>query len=184
MCTTASIRDCCWVIRKETFPEDAVRAKEHIAVSTLLCSEALGCACAAMGRAWGLCSLFGGQNESSPLWVPNPAPSGLEPHSLVPKPAEIGAGGITLCLWAEECPNWSCHLLGLIVSLILTLLWVSLPGKLSCSTQSASCCRASILQTLKVVKDPQWMSHSLGGSKPVCKRRSHWEKGAEEKEEI
>lgn len=53
-------------------------------VSTLLCSEALGCACAAWAEAGGcaveqclLCTLFQEQNESSPLWVPNPAPSGL-----------------------------------------------------------------------------------------------------------
>lgn len=110
-------------------------------------------------------------------------PPGWEPHSLVPKLAEIGAGGITLCLWAEECPDRSCHLAGAHpVPVSSPWLQVSLRGN-SSSTQSASCCRASIT-LVKVIKDPQWMSHSLGGSKPVCKRRSHWEKGPEEKREI
>lgn len=74
-------------------------------------------------------------------------PPGWEPHRLVPKLAEIGAGGITLCLWTEECPNRSCHLAGA-HPLPASSPWLqaSLPGKLSSSTQSASCCRASITQ--------------------------------------
>lgn len=41
-----------------------------------------------------------------------------------------------------------------------------------------------LFSPLKVIKVPQWMSHTLGGSKPFCKRRSHWEKGPEGKGEI
>lgn len=117
-------------------------------------------------------------------------PPGCEPHSLVPKLAEIGwgsckAGGITLYLSAEEHPNRSCRLAGTRPALASSpWLGASVPGKLSSSAPGASRRGASIAQTLKVIKHPRWMSHRLRGGKPVCKRRSCWEKGPEGKGEI
>lgn len=54
VCVTASVR-ACWVVRKETFPEDAVKGREHTAVSPPCFALRLQDVLTAMGRGWGLC---------------------------------------------------------------------------------------------------------------------------------
>lgn len=73
---------------------------------------------------------FRGRMNHHHYGCPTLHPPGWEPQSLVPKLAEIGAGGITLCLWAEEHPNQSCCLAGAHpVAASSPWLGVSLPGK-------------------------------------------------------
>lgn len=97
-------------------------------------------------------------------------PLGCEPYSLVPKLAEIGWGSckvdsIILRLSAEEHPNQSCRLAGAHPAPASSpWLGASVLGKMSSSAQGTSLVGgANITQTLKVIKHPWQVSHSLGG---------------------
>lgn len=151
-----------------------------------LCSEASGRGPATMDRGQGLCHgtvlalrpFFGSRMNHHCYGCQTQHPLGCQPHSPMPKLAEISWGsckadGIALHLLAEEHPNRSHCLAGArLVPTPSPWLRVSLLGKPRCSAQGTSHHGASITRTLKVIKHPWQMSPSLGGGKPVCERRS------------